>query len=175
MAESPFKDFVNKLPVERKPLSKQERNDVLKVARDVWREAIEKSGGKSSAALRMEIPDGSTQIITLFMKERIAEFHPENPHTDLIINVNYPLDSNKNPILPLIIGQYRLAPNEVIKRNIDMSRQKPIDVSQFRGMDSVQYAKALERINAQLIAEEYHPDKVELAVLLKSISSTKKI
>lgn len=170
--EKSIEQFLEELPAERKLLSEEERKEAMVVAREVWKKAMEKTKGQSSISLKAEIAGGE-QSIVLFTGEKVETFHPENPRTDLVINVNPPMDKDGNAISS-IVHQYRFAPDEVVKRTVDMSAQRSINVNQFLEIKNpVERTNIIERARAQQMEEVYHPDKADLSGLLAAISSVK--
>ncbi len=182
MPEESIDEFLKKVTQERKPLSEEEKREIMEVAREVWKKAMEKSEGKDSASLVNETSD-TRQRLTVFRGEKVAMHKPKNPNIDLVI-----MSSREGS---RIVDKYFFSPNEVTKTTFDLTGTRDIDIGKLtvnmgfsaEGLrvekthleksDPVVIRKQAKKQEERRTEVTYHPDKVDLEHLLSSLSSAR--
>lgn len=166
--EETIKQFLEKLPAERKLLSEEEKKEAAVTAREVREKAMEKAGGKDFVSLQN--PD-TNQEIRLYLGVKAQGLPGKDPGVDLVIKVINFID----PELPAnIVHDYCFNPDGVEKTTYDLSATKPINFKKLLSIeDPKKRADIIARAKEQITEETYEPNKDELTVLLRNLSSAK--
>lgn len=173
MPDESVDKFLEEILFAEKPLSEAEKKEAMGVARKVWVEAMKKTKkGENVTSLKAEASDGEEDI-ALYTNEKIRMIEPEDPRTDLVINVRH--RDNKGDLSP-ISYQYEFSPDKVVRKRFDLSAQGVINANDFAEIrDPVVSAKILQRARAQQLEEMSQPNSAHLSNLLTLVSTAQPV
>ena len=167
MAEDPIGDFLRKVTAERKPLSEQERKEAMKVGKEIWSKAAEKTKGRDSAVLELIQPDCTTIVYVSNPRHIDSKYNKallQDSNTDLVIDVlrfTQGLKMTRQDI-------YDFSPGKVTKLERHTSQADHPASTEDPELALRNYIK---RVKEQTTEEQYDPGKQDLQSLLDLVSS----
>lgn len=179
----PIEEFLEQAAAERKPLSEQEKEEAMVVAREVWKKAMEYAESPASSNRGLEDKDSHTSI-SIYKNPRPQEFRFGellDPNTDLVITlVKTARDANTfrtSTAKTADMDIYIFSPSKVTKLE---RRMVPTKVDRYVATgDRIQTVpvvnKDANRQREQETQEGYHPKKEDLQDLLNKLSSAKTV
>lgn len=184
MAESPFKDFIDKLPPERKPLSEAERKESMMVGRELWKKGMQYYvEGLASACRGLEDDSSSTTIFINNLqheKKGVREELLQHPDTtDLVISlVRRARDriTHRTSTAICDMDVYEFSPGEITKlerRNVPLKGVDEYERIGNKLIASPIMSKDAMKARAQETRERYEPNKEELRELLDMLALSK--